>query len=72
MNYTELPLSACIEIRQQFLRSVNIEKDYQTDAVRDVLSNLEKARMDWHGSKPYKSAFSLTAVTGAGRLSVMA
>lgn len=42
-------------------------KDYQTDAVRDVLSNLEKARMDWHGSKPYKSAFSLTAVTGAGK-----
>ncbi len=42
-------------------------KDYQTDAVRDVLSNLEKARMDWHGSKPYKCAFSLTAVTGAGK-----
>lgn len=42
-------------------------KDYQTDAVRDVLSNLEKARMDWHGNKPYKSAFSLTAVTGAGK-----
>jgi type III restriction enzyme len=42
-------------------------KDYQTDAVRDALSNLEKARMDWHSSKPYKSAFSLTAVTGAGK-----
>jgi type III restriction enzyme len=42
-------------------------KDYQTDAVRDVLSNLEKARLDWHGSKPYRSSFSLTAVTGAGK-----
>jgi hypothetical protein len=42
-------------------------RDYQTDAVRDVLSNFEKARTDWHGNKPYKSSFSLTAVTGAGK-----
>src|ERR1019366_1454421 len=41
-------------------------KDYQTDAVRDALSNLRKARKDWHGDA-YKSAFSLTAVTGAGK-----
>src|ERR1700742_2388804 len=41
-------------------------KDYQTDAVRDALSNLKKARKDWHGDS-YKSAFSLTAVTGAGK-----
>src|ERR1035441_86153 len=41
-------------------------KDYQTDAVRDALSNLNKARKDWHGDA-YKSAFSLTAVTGAGK-----
>jgi len=40
--------------------------DYQTDAVDDVLSNLKKARKDWHGDA-YKSAFSLTAVTGAGK-----
>jgi len=40
-------------------------KDYQTDAVRDALSNLKKARDDWHNA--YKSAFSLTAVTGAGK-----
>src|SRR3981189_295295 len=40
-------------------------KDYQTDAVRDALSNLRKAREDWHSA--YKSAFSLTAVTGAGK-----
>lgn len=40
--------------------------DYQTDAVRDVLSNLKKAKKDWHGDA-YKSAFSLTAVTGAGK-----
>jgi type III restriction enzyme len=41
-------------------------KDYQADAVRDALSNLRKARKDWHGDA-YKSAFSLTAVTGAGK-----
>jgi superfamily II DNA or RNA helicase len=40
--------------------------DYQTEAVRDVLSNLKKAKKDWHGDA-YKSAFSLTAVTGAGK-----
>jgi len=41
-------------------------KDYQTDAVCDALSNLKKARKDWHEDS-YKSAFSLTAVTGAGK-----
>lgn len=41
-------------------------KDYQTDAVRDVLSNLKKARKYWHGDAD-KSSFSLTAVTGAGK-----
>lgn len=41
-------------------------KDYQTDAVRDALSNLRKARKYWHGDSD-KSAFSLTAVTGAGK-----
>jgi hypothetical protein len=41
-------------------------KDYQTDAVRDVLSNLSKARRYWHNETD-KSSFSLTAVTGAGK-----
>jgi superfamily II DNA or RNA helicase len=41
-------------------------KDYQTDAVRDVLSNLGKARKYWHNETD-KSSFSLTAVTGAGK-----
>jgi type III restriction enzyme len=41
-------------------------KDYQTDAVRDALANIKKARKDWHNDA-YKSAFSLTAVTGAGK-----
>jgi len=41
-------------------------KDYQADAVRDALNNLKKARKDWHCGS-YKSAFSLTAVTGAGK-----
>ncbi|TSP09980.1 DEAD/DEAH box helicase [Cupriavidus campinensis] len=41
-------------------------KDYQRDAVRDALSNLRKAHRLWHG-EPDKTAFSLTAVTGAGK-----
>ena len=41
-------------------------KDYQVDAVRDALHNLKKGRKDWHGDA-YKSAFSLTAATGAGK-----
>jgi len=40
--------------------------DYQIDAVDDVLCNLKKAKKDWHGDA-YKSHFSLTAVTGAGK-----
>ncbi len=39
---------------------------YQTDAVRDVLANLKKARRRWHQDKD-RHAFSLTAVTGAGK-----
>lgn len=42
-------------------------KDYQADAVHDVLANLQMAREDWHGKNSRKSAFSLTAVTGAGK-----
>lgn len=41
-------------------------KDYQRDAVRDALNNLEDAQDDWR-RKSRKSAFSLTAVTGAGK-----
>src|SRR3954464_13565746 len=41
-------------------------KDYQTDAVRDVLLNLKKARKYWHNEAD-RSSFSLTAVTGAGK-----
>lgn len=41
-------------------------KDYQRDAVADVLANLGKARRYWHNEGD-KSAFSLTAVTGAGK-----
>lgn len=40
-------------------------KDYQTEAVRDALGNLKKARKDWRDA--YRSAFALTAVTGAGK-----
>src|ERR1700688_4815658 len=41
-------------------------KDYQDDAVRAVLKNLRKGRRDWQGDKD-KSAFALTAPTGAGK-----
>lgn len=41
-------------------------KDYQADAVRDSLANLKKARKRWHEDAD-KHAFSLTAVTGAGK-----
>lgn len=41
-------------------------KDYQRDAVRDALENLKDAQDDWH-RKSRKCAFSLTAVTGAGK-----
>jgi type III restriction enzyme len=41
-------------------------KDYQEEAVRDVLVNLRKARKRWSEDKD-KHAFSLTAATGAGK-----
>jgi hypothetical protein len=41
-------------------------KDYQSDAVREVLVNLKKARTRWH-AEGERNAFSLTAVTGAGK-----
>lgn len=41
-------------------------KDYQEDAVKDVLTNLRKARKRWHEDHD-KHAFSLTATTGAGK-----
>ena len=41
-------------------------KDYQNDAVADVLGHLVRARDDWHRWKS-PVAFSLTATTGAGK-----
>ncbi|WP_175771731.1 DEAD/DEAH box helicase [Burkholderia ambifaria] len=41
-------------------------KDYQRDAVRDALTNLGKARRYWRNERD-NTAFSLTAVTGAGK-----
>jgi len=41
-------------------------KDYQEDAVRDVLENLKDAAMFWR-ERGRKTAFSLTATTGAGK-----
>ena len=41
-------------------------KDYQNDAVGEVLRNLADAHDDWH-RKGRPVAFSLTATTGAGK-----
>jgi type III restriction enzyme len=41
-------------------------KDYQDDAVGDVLRHLADARFDWH-QRNRRVAFSLTATTGAGK-----
>lgn len=41
-------------------------KDYQTDAVGEVLANLKRAMRAWRGDGEL-SAFSLTATTGAGK-----
>lgn len=41
-------------------------KDYQEDAVKDVLENIKDASMFWH-DRQRKTAFSLTATTGAGK-----
>jgi type III restriction enzyme len=41
-------------------------KDYQDDAVRDVLDRLRKAGKRWHEDGD-RHAFSLTATTGAGK-----
>ena len=41
-------------------------KDYQEEAVEEVLDRLQKARKRWHQERD-KHAFSLTATTGAGK-----
>jgi len=41
-------------------------KDYQDEAVKDVIDRLKKARRRWHEDRD-KHAFSLTATTGAGK-----
>ncbi len=41
-------------------------KDYQDDAIRDVLANVRKARKRWRADKD-RHGFSLTAPTGAGK-----
>lgn len=43
-----------------------ILKDYQSEAVRDSLRNLLKARKQWQQDQD-QHAFSLTAITGAGK-----
>ncbi len=42
-------------------------KDYQADAVDDVLADLERAQSDLTTATARTSSFSLTATTGAGK-----
>jgi len=46
-------------------------KDYQEDAVREVLANLRRAYKSWHNDGE-KTAFSLTAPTGSGKTVIAA
>ncbi|MEI2715603.1 MAG: DEAD/DEAH box helicase family protein [Candidatus Nanopelagicales bacterium] len=46
-------------------------KDYQTDALAGVLTNLSKGGRRWHEDDE-RSAFSLSAVTGAGKTVIAA
>lgn len=46
-------------------------KDYQVDALKDVVSNLRKAAKRWHEDGD-RHAFSLTAATGAGKTVIAA
>lgn len=46
-------------------------KDYQEEALAEVLKRLKKARKDWR-EDDYRSAFSLTATTGAGKTVIAA
>ena len=46
-------------------------KDYQDDAVSDVLDRLARARDDWHQRRS-PGAFSLTATTGSGKTVIAA
>lgn len=41
-------------------------KDYQTEAVREVLQNMRDAKFFWH-ERNRKAAFSLAATTGSGK-----
>jgi len=47
-------------------------KDYQSDALEDVLARLDQARELSHLRRPQVSAFSLTATTGAGKTVIAA
>lgn len=42
-------------------------KDYQADAVADVIDRLDTARTMHRAARPKQSAFALTATTGAGK-----
>lgn len=42
-------------------------KDYQRDAVIQVLDNLDRARTKYHSAQPKETSFTLTATTGAGK-----
>jgi hypothetical protein len=46
-------------------------KDYQTDAVRQILTTLGYAREDWH-NRQRRTAFALSSTTGSGKTVIAA
>ncbi|MBU2008219.1 hypothetical protein KJ743_03895 [Patescibacteria group bacterium] len=73
MTASAHPLSDCIEIRRQFLRSVNIEKDYQIDGQADEYIITATARhvlrrvVEGLGDGSTYRAWTLTGPYGVGK-----
>lgn len=46
-------------------------KEYQSEAVREILKKLARSREDWHGHKD-RTAFALSSTTGSGKTVIAA
>src|SRR5262249_58144639 len=69
---TDSPLrGVSAQLRDRVRQGITVKftlKDYQADAVDDVLANLKRARENFKNpGKREISSFSLTATTGAGK-----
>lgn len=47
-------------------------KDYQTDAVAEILETLGHARSDWHAERKRRTSFALSSTTGSGKTVIAA